>query len=198
MKTFKISIKKLIFLMSIAFIGSGSLFAQQSGVFKTFSNYQKGVLDYGINCSKESHKIRLNDFLNKDHVTVIHEGKAYKLKKDEIWGLLLCNQTLIRFQGHEDFAVNDKGILWIYTKQKNIVSGKVGNFKTITTYYFSKDGNGEIKELTLLNLKTTYPENHMLHDKIDKQFTTDASLTEFDQFHKKYKINHFLEGENLK
>ena len=63
--------------------------------------------------------------------------------------------------------------------------------------YFSKGGNKDIKVLTLMNLKATFPENHKLHDAIDAQFKTDASLSEYDQFHKHYKINHFLESQGI-
>lgn len=62
----------------------------------------------------------------------------------------------------------------------------------------SRDGNSEIKELTLLNIKGVFPDNHMLHDAIDAQFKSDASLNEYDQFHKNYKINHFLESQGIK
>lgn len=37
-----------------------------------------------------------------------------------------------------------------------------------------------------------------LIDAIDAQFKSDASLSEFDQFHKHYKINHFLESQGIK
>lgn len=156
-------------------------------------------MEYGIDCAKETHKIKLNDFWGKDYITVVHEGKPYDLKKAEIWGFQLCDDKIVRFQGKDDYTVSDKGILWIYAKQSTIPgSVKTGTSKTVSTFFFSKGGDGEIKELTLLNLKAAYPENHMLHDNIDKQFTTDASLTEFDQFHKKYKINHFLESQGMK
>lgn len=174
-------------------------FAQKSGVFKTYADYTAGKMEYGIDCAKESHKIKLNDLWGKDYITVVHEGKPYDLKKAEIWGFQLCDGKTVRFQGKEDFSVGDKGVLWIYSKQSTVAgNAKTGGSKTVTSYFFSKGGDGEIKELTLLNIKGAFPENHMLHDAIDKQFTSDASLGEFDQFHKHYKINHFLESQGIK
>jgi hypothetical protein len=196
MKTY---FKNFAVLAGVAILSSGSLFAQKSGVFKTYADYTTGKMEYGIDCAKESHKIKLNDFWGKDYITVVHEGKPYDLKKAETWGFQLCDETVVRFQGKEDYSVGDKGILWIYSKQSDVPgSPKTGGSKTITTYYFSKGGDGAIIELTLLNIKGAFPDNHMLHDAIDGQFKTDASLGEFDQFHKHYKINHFIESQGIK
>ena len=184
---------------AMVIVGASSLFAQKSGVFKSYADYTSGKMEYGIDCAKETHKIKLNDFWGKDFITVIHDGKPYDLKKAETWGFQLCDEKIVRFQGKEDFEASDKGILWIYSKQHaEHGNPKTGGHKTITDYYFSKGGDGEIKTLTLLNLKAAFPDNHKLHDAIDGDFKTDESLGEFDQFHKMYKINHFLEAQDIK
>ena len=174
-------------------------FAQKSGVYKTYADFKAGKMEYGIDCAKEQHKIKLNDFWGKDYFTVVHDGKPYDLKKAETWGFQLCDGKTVRFQGKDDYQLGDNSILWIYSKQTTASGNtKSSGSKTITTYYFSKGGENKIMELTLLNLKAAFPENHKLHDAIDGQFKTDASLGEFDQFHKHYKINHFLESQGVK
>ena len=199
MKTINGLLKGFAAIASVALISTSSLFAQKSGVYKTYADYQAGKMEYGIDCAKETHKIKLNDFFGKDFITVVHEGKSYDLKKAETWGYQLCDEKTVRFQGKEYYPLSDKGILWIYAKTSTVpASTKNSTAKSVTTYSFSKGGDGEIKELTLLNLKGTFPDNHMLHDAIDKQFASDAALGEFDQFHKKYKINHFLESQEIK
>ena len=191
--------KIVVAIAVIAVISTSSLFAQKSGIFKSFVDFTSGKMEYGIDCATEKHKIKLNDFLGKGYITVVHEGKPYNLKKAEIWGFQLCDEKIVRFQGKEDYSVDDKGALWMYKKQSIVsVNAKSHSSKTVTTFYFSKGGDGEIKELTLLNLKGAFPDNHMLHDAIDGQFKTDASLGEYDQFHKHYKINHFLEMQEAK
>jgi hypothetical protein len=195
----KTIVKNLAVIAGLALISTGSLFAQKSGVYKSYADFKAGKMEYGIDCAKESHKIKLNDFLGKDFITVIHEGKPYDLKKAETWGFQLCDEKIVRFQGKDNYEAGDKGILWVYSKQTNVAgNAKIGGVKTVTTFYFSKGGDGEIKELTLLNLKAAFPDNHKLHDAIDGQFKSDASLGEFDKFHKKYKINHFLESQGVK
>jgi len=193
------TIVRKVVVVGLSLISSVSMFAQKSGVYKTYADYSTGKMEYEIDCAKEMHKIKLNDFFGKDFITVVHEGKSYDLKKAETWGFQLCDEKTVRFQGKEDYDLSDKGTLWIYSKQTTVPSSpKSGSSKTITTFYFSKSGDGVIKELTLLNLKSAFPENHKLHDAIDAQFKDDASLGEFDQFHKKFKINHFLDAQGIK
>ena len=191
-------VKTVVMIAGIAFVSAGSLFAQKSGVYKTFADYTSGKMEYGIDCSTEKHKIRLNEFLDKNYITVVHEGKPYNLKKAETWGFQLCDEKIVRFQDNEHYPVADRGVLWIYTKQTVKGVGQRGGVKTITTYYFSKGGDNGILELTPLNLKASFPDNHMLHDAIDAQFKSATSLGEYDEFHKHYKINHFLETQNAK
>ncbi len=194
--------KSIYFIRSAVFaaliLSSVSSFAQKSGVFKTFADYTSGKMEYGIDCATEKHKIKLNNFLGKDFITVVHEGKSYDLKKAETWGYQLCDEKVVRFQNNEHFPLADKGALWIYTKETAKTVSHQAGVKTTTTYYFSRGGGDGILELTLLNLKATFSGNHTLHDAIDSQFKTDASLGEYDQFHKHYKINHFLESQNIK
>ena len=199
MKTTKRSTKLYYVLAVATLISSVTLQGQKSGVFKTYSDYSSGKMEYGIDCTTEKHKIILNDFLGKDFITVVHEGRRYDLKKNEIWGFQMCDDKVTRFQDMEHFLLQDKGVLWIYIQQK-VQSGtpKTGGSKTVTTYYFSKDGNTGIKELTVFNVKAAFPNNHMLHDAIDVQFKSDASLNEYDDFHKHLKINHFLESKGIK
>lgn len=199
MKTIKKLVSRITAMTVIVFLGISSLSAQKSGVYKTYADYKIGKMEYGIDCAKEKHKIKLNDFWGKDYITVVHEGKSYDLKKAEIWGFELCDGKIVRFQGKEDYQVGDKGVFWIFSKQHAMTeNGKTGGAKVITTYYFSKGGGSEIKALTLMNVKGAYPDNHMLHDAIDDKFKSDASLGEYDEFHKHYKINHFLEMQKVK
>ncbi len=155
-------------------------------------------MEYGINCATEKHKIKLNDFLGKNYITVVHEGKSYNLKKAETWGYQLCDEKVIRFSGNEHYPLLEKGVLWIYTKESVQASSHAGAAKYTTKYYFSKGGDGAILDLTLNNVKAAFPENHKLHDAISEQFKTDASLGEMDTFHKMTTINHFLEMQGIK
>ncbi|KAA9038391.1 hypothetical protein FW778_12525 [Ginsengibacter hankyongi] len=56
-------------------------------------------------------------------------------------------------------------------------------------YFFTTPSSDTLKELTKMNLKYAFPQNHAFHDALDANFNTDAELTSYDAFHKIYKIN---------
>jgi len=46
-----------------------------------------------------------------------------------------------------------------------------------------------LRELTKLNLKKAFPNDHAFHDALDAQFKEDKELINYDEFHKMYKVN---------
>jgi hypothetical protein len=63
-------------------------------------------------------------------------------------------------------------------------------------YYYTTGSSVVLKELTKANLKKEFPENHPFHDALDANFKQDAELTNYDDFHKMYKINWLLQNNN--
>jgi len=55
-------------------------------------------------------------------------------------------------------------------------------------------GSDALQELTKMNLKKAYPENHGFHDVLDTNFKEDKELTSYDEYHKMYKINWILKN----
>ncbi len=163
---------------------------EKSGVYLTFKDYLNNTLSYEINCKTEKHVIRTNDFLNQSYITVIHQGIKVKLQKDSIYGFISCNKPLVRFQDNMEYYLAEKGKVWIFYKLVNVSQGK--GFKSVPHYYFCTKGDGLLVELTINNLKKTFPANHKLHDMLDAQFQTN-DIGEYDSFHKMFKVNHLLE-----
>jgi hypothetical protein len=189
---------KLNIAIAFAFILSGlTVNAQKSGVYKSFADYANGKLEVSIDCATEKGKIRPNDFFCKDYLTVIKEGKKYDLRKEEIFGYQLCDGKFFRFLNKTHMPLEEKGIIWIYSKDLFETVSPKGGTKRVKQYYFSRGGDGEIKYLSLENLKAAFLENDKLIDAIDTQFTSDLSLKSFDTSHKTFKINHFLEDQGL-
>ncbi len=56
-------------------------------------------------------------------------------------------------------------------------------------YFFVVPGSNVLQELTKMNLKKAFPENHMFHDALDTNFKEDKELINYDDFHKMYKLN---------
>lgn len=179
---------KLIFLMMILTMPLG-IFAQNSGVYLNAADFRNGKLTYEIDCSTEKHKIKLNEFLDKSFITVVHKGQSYKLAKHEIFGYKDCNDKVYKFVNNDHYMVlNPNEEILIYKHE--IPASK--NQKAATHYYFSASVVEDVKELTLSNLKNAYPENHKFHDLLDAEFKSGDLLAAYDSFHKTYKINRLF------
>ena len=57
-------------------------------------------------------------------------------------------------------------------------------------YFFTTKPSDVLQPLTKDNLKKAFPENHPFHDALDAQFDSDNNLSDYDSFHKMYKIDH--------
>lgn len=165
----------------------------KSGIYKTFSDYNNNIMSYEIDCKTEKHTIRLNEFINESHITIKHNGEKIKLQKDSIYGILSCDEPLIRFQNKSHFYLVEKGPVWIFYKEAQAVQAK--GFKYEKTFYFSTKGDGKLMELTLKNIKEAFPDNHPLHDALSAQFQN-TDISEYDTFHKMFKINHIINSVN--
>lgn len=182
--------KNKTFLMIMLMLPTFSFVnAQNSGVYISADDFKNGTLTYGIDCAKEKHKIKLNEFLNKPYITVIHDGKSHKLQKNEIFGYRDCGDKFYRFVGNNHYnIINPSEEILLY--KHDIPASK--KQKAVTHYFFSTTPGDGVKDLTLLNLKASFPDNHKFHDLLDAEFKTDDELASYDSFHKIYKINRLL------
>jgi hypothetical protein len=64
-------------------------------------------------------------------------------------------------------------------------------------YYVTTRNSNMLQELTKMNLKKAFPDNHPFHDALDAQFKDDTNLYAYDDFHKMYKVDWLLK-ENTK
>ena len=172
--------KTRLILSSIFSLTTLLAFAQNSGVYLSASDFASGKLTYEINCATEKHKIKLNEFLNQDYITVVHDKQSHKLQKKAIFGYKDCDNLTYRFSGNSHYVI----LLYKHT----IAASK--NQQEEVHYYFSISGTGEMQTLTLMNIKKAFPENHKLHDALDAEFKSDDQLAQYDSFHKMYKLNH--------
>ncbi|SRR6266542_1015350 len=61
-------------------------------------------------------------------------------------------------------------------------------------YFFTTSSSDVLRELTKINLKKAFPNNHKFHDALDAQFKSDDELNAYDSFHKMYKVNWLLKN----
>lgn len=181
MKTLKIILNIVFALLSL------NAFSQESGVYMTASDFATGKLTYAIDCSREKHKIKLNEFLNLSYITVVHNNETHNLTKKEIFGYKDCDGVAYRFINDGHFVIlNPTEEILIYKHTK----GASKNQQAVTHYYFSVVGSDTVARLTLENLKKLFPDNHKFHDSLDGAFKSDDELIKYDSFHKMYQVTH--------
>jgi adenine-specific DNA methylase len=170
----------------------------KSGVYMSFADYAAKKLNLEVDYTLEKHKIRINDFINKTEITVIHKEKKYTFKKNEIYGIRDGKGNDYRFSENAEYKIVQTDTLYIYTKEETVQSGNSKNYQRsqVTKYYFSKTGSSDIMELTKENLKKAFPEDHKLHDALDMMFKSDNDLSEYDNFHKSYKVVRLLKNSH--
>lgn len=186
--------KKTLFFKTILFLLialNAKSQNEKSGVYLTFQDYLNNKLSYEITCKTEKHKIRMNEFLNKSYITVIHNGLKHQLYKDSIYGFISCDESLIRFQNRKHYQLVEKGSVWIYYRMISKMNGKL--ITTEKVYFFSTNGNGKVQEFSKANLMNAFPDNHPFHDMLDAVFKNETDIAAYDAFHKMYKVNHLLQ-----
>lgn len=178
-------------LIPLLLLGIGSTFtshAQQdsSGVYLSPVDFRRAKLAYAINCSTEKHKIKLNEFFDKPYITVVHEQKSVNLEKKNIFGFRDCDNLTYRFVGQSHYTIlNPREEIILY---KHVIQASK-NQEEAVHYYFSKPANDDVQELSLINLKKAFPDNHKFHDMLDVEFNGIIDLAQYDSFHKMYKVN---------
>ena len=147
------------------------------------------------NLDKE-HKIKNNILFNVDKIVVKHKGESYTLLKKDTYGYRNTKGVEFRFIDNKEYKVLNPGeSLLIYFYQHSAHSGKDfyrGLYQP--EYFFSKDANSPVRDLTLANVKAAFPENHRLHGALDAQFKSDKELYAYDKFHKTYKLNWIIKN----
>ncbi|MEO5600003.1 MAG: hypothetical protein ABIR06_03665 [Cyclobacteriaceae bacterium] len=129
--------KNRIVLLTIFSLTTLFAFAQNSGVYLSASDFSSAKLAYEINCSTEKHKIKLNEFLNQDYITVVHDKQSQKLLKKEIFGYKDCDNLTYRFSDKSHYViVNPTEEILLY---KHTIDGSK-NQKAEVHYYFSVSG----------------------------------------------------------
>jgi len=155
----------------------------------TFSDYQNNKLSFKTDCKTEKRRFKLNEFFNQRFITVKYKEEKIKLLKDSIYGILDCDEPLIRFQDKESYTLAEKGPLWIFYKEENVQKNKLIYLEK--RYFFCVKGDDKLKELTINNIKQEFPGDTKLHDLIDDRFHN-REVSEYDTFHKMFKINRII------
>jgi|GEM_PF-1036981 len=102
--------------------------------------------------------------------------------------------TETRIFNKKEYQVRDTGFITIYSRDvPRTKVKKMVETHTETIFYFSKTADSDIFLLTITNIERAFPTDHQLHYKLMQDFQSDNALTVYDDFHKTYKVNRFLQ-----
>ncbi|MGB5929096.1 MAG: hypothetical protein WBH03_13040 [Cyclobacteriaceae bacterium] len=185
----KNTIKICSLVYTYLFFSTISAYSQSitSGIYMTYRDYSNQEMKYAINCDNESHKIRPHGTWRGDKFVVDHDGERFSYERSEIFGYKDCYGKDWRVFGDYEYLIKEAKSLIIYERYKH-ENVTIDDDPILPTYHFSI-GNGDIQELTLMNLKKAFPEEHAFHDKLDETFTGGRVAASYDKYHKTYKVN---------
>lgn len=98
----------------------------------------------------------------------------------------LTSATATKEKGYT--VINQGEPITIYKYQHLSHSPKEAE-KYAPKYFFTTSSSNVLQELTKMNLKKTFPNNHAFHDALDANFKEDKELINYDDFHKMYKVS---------
>lgn len=173
----------LIFIPFLTFIFFNA--SAQSGIYKTPDDYENGKLSFQQQ-ENEQTVIRTDIAFNSSMVKVVESGERHHFQKSDLYGFRNKKNQDFRFYHDRNYKIEDPKFFMLYSREENVMQGKARIRKT--KYYFSKDVDSPILELTIRNLKYAFPFSPQFHDLIDLQFRRDSELTRFDSFRNEYKL----------
>ena len=169
--------KKLSFILlligCICALSSVKAQSNCSGVFLTANDLSTGKLYYA-NTGRNKPSPSDYDLLTKKKIVINQSGVIYQIDKKNIYAIEDCNGKIIRiYKGGYYSLLNPRENMPIYMVTQNPASkGDIA----INKYYFSKNSNSEIKELTINNLEAAYPDFHQFNDAMKIIYKTDKEL----------------------
>jgi hypothetical protein len=162
----------------------------ESGLYASFKDFQKGRLTYPVDCENLEDKIKLNDWFGSSKGYVWSNGEKHSFDKDWTYGYRDCKKEFHRFYNREAFKILDTTSFYLYYKygQEEFTKGK-SLIKT-DEYYFSVRGDGPICLLTHENLRNAFSKNTRFLYYLDANLRTDKELIAYDHLQGIYKIKY--------
>ena len=164
----------------------------KSGIFRTANDFLSHNLEYATPCSDQAHKIFIEPLFKRHQVMIRYKGEVHRLDKDSIYAMQYCSGLVDRFFQRKTYSmVNPDEPILVY---KITTTQTTKGHPKLINWYFSKDADSPIQQLTIQNLLKAFPDNHAFHDAIMAEFKTNNDLTHYDAMHKMMRINRLYEN----
>ena len=177
--------------------GQTNIVTINSGVYVTVNDYKTNKLIEEAECTNEKEKFERHDIFSRPSFVVINKGKKTTYVKNDIYAYRDCENRVWRFYDNKEYEILEPKKIFIYRRSKILLNGLTIEKDPI--YYFSSGADGEVKELSLENLKLTFSNNKTFCNILDAEFNsnkeilnTDKEIHSYDLSHKMYKVNYLL------
>jgi hypothetical protein len=164
--------------------------AKKSGLYLTGADFQQGRLAYEGDCGSKAHKLELHDVLHKSYIHVTHEGGRKRFEKTDLFGFRSCDARDYRFVLNVEYQILEAKELYIYRREVLVSHGRGSH--GVKKFFFSVGPDGEVRELTLANLKQAFPENSVFRHSLDEAVGAGQKLSDYEEAHKTFMVNRLL------
>ena len=195
MKKFKFSMI-IIIIITFGFIEKSSARKQSCGLYLTYNDYLHHKLSYTADpASTGGTKIFIHEFIGRNNVTVISDGKKLVLPKSEIYGYHDSYNNDYRFHDNKAYQIIDTTGFYIYSYDKLVQQGK--GPRPTRVYYFSKKTDDAMLPLNAENIAKAFTKNPKFRYMVEVASIYDVKLDAYDTESNAYKIKE-LYTESLK
>lgn len=172
--------KKIIFIaLLITIISNAIAQKNQNGIYKSANDFKNKNLIFS-----DSKKIKSDLILKSSFVKIRTNNQSQYIKKDSVWGISQKGK-IFRFYNSKNYELVSSDNIYIYT---TFVNAK--QKKDRIKYYFSKNENSNIYELTVNNIDLVFSENPKFRNYIHSFILEDNELYDFDKNCKTYRITN--------
>ena len=170
--------------IAVLLMASMSLYAQPGGVYLSVADFENGKVSYPFDCSRKS-RIKLNEFLRKDFITLIQGRESINIPRDSVFGFRDCDHKIFRIGPENHYEILNPAEVIILYRAEEVASKSLEGW---VFYFFSNTLKGKMRDLTRENLKREFPDNTKFHELLDHSFRSEH-YAEYDEYHKSYKLN---------
>jgi hypothetical protein len=166
--------------------------AQQSGVYLTPTDFDRGILSYPCNCSANSRESTSDISISSNQIVVKRSDQTYHINKQNVYAVSYCGGRTVRIFKDGCYPILNPGEkILLY----EVLAAPVNKGKPFTRkYYFSNGAGSAIQELTLENLRAEFSQDKHFEAALDKQVNSDSELYSYDDFHKAYRLNQIYDA----
>lgn len=182
--------------LAILCFTSSMLLAQKVvGIYVSANDFKIQKLTYASTISK-TYRIKRQALNNAKHIKVKTGDEHFKILKDSLFGYVDKEGTAYRFYKHSSYNILSVDSNIVLYKLKTAPHTKYT--EPTYEYYFSKQLDGKLFELTIHHLEKEYAEYKTLLLALALCNNNDMCLATYDTNHHQYKINYLLNLSNHK